>query len=450
MKIKHLFWIIPLVLVVSLAGTIGIYTVVKSQPIAPVARTDVEQLYFEKMLEESYAERLVRKLPYETTDPSLFLYAKAGIIIDASNGCILFEKNADALIPPASMTKIAVMYVTFQAINNGETTLDTVVDLPPEAWAKNAPLQSSIMGLAQHQIVTVHELLLGLSVASGNDAGTALACHISGSVEKFCDRMNKEMEYLGLTNTRFVDASGYSELNMTTPKEFAALARAYITKYPQALKDYHSASNMVFPTRENYPKNYTGIINTRNMYATNKLLDIIEGCDGLKTGFIYESGYNISLTAKQGNTRFISVTMGGPGIGSAEGNKYRVADGKTLMNWAFSTFETSLEQEAVSMPIRVWQGKANAIFAEEAQSHALTVPHVSENAASKVVRNVTIAESVTAPVKAGDRLGTVRYTLDGIVLEEIPLVADRDVLESNVVQKTLDKVAKVILQKLKR
>ena len=349
------------------------------------------------------------------------------------------------------MTKIAAMYVVFQAIENGETTLDTVVNLVPDSWAKNAPPQSSLMGLDENQIVTVNELLIGLAVASGNDAATALAYHIAGSIEAFCDRMNKEMQSLGLKNTFFVDASGYSEFNSTTPREFAGLARIYIQKYPEALKKYHSIPYFTFPQKSNYPENYKDPIPSKTIYATNRLLQQydggIEGCDGLKTGFIYESGFNISLTAKRNNTRFISVTMGGPGVGTIEGNRYRMADGKKLMKWAFDSFETHHAMEKAVVPVRVWQGKENAINVIEAKNHSLSVPNITPNAASKVKRKTVIYGNVVAPVQVGDVLGKAQYSVDGVLLEEIPLIADRTVLEGSKLKKIADSLAQKILSK---
>ncbi len=449
-NLKHLFWIVPLVLLIGCCAAFGLYTYSRSLPVDVPPLTEEQQIQFSGFLAENYKEPLTRELPYPVKPASFFIYAKAGIIIDASNGCVLYEKNADEIIPPASMAKIALMYVTFEAIKNGETSLDTVVDLVPESWAKNAPLQSSVMGLGPNQIVTLNELLLGLSVASGNDAATAIACHISGSVEKFCERENAEMEKLGLTHTRFVDASGYSELNLTTPREFAALARVYIERYPDALKTYHSAESLTFPTADNYPPDWTGRINTRKMYATNRLLDIIEGCDGLKTGFIYESGYNISLTAKRGDTRFISVTMGGPGIGTAEGNKYRVADGKKLQEWAFSSFKTYPAHRTDPVPVKLWGGKDDSLYACEAQTHSITVPNVKEDAADSVSKKVFVTREALSPVECGTVLGKVQYSVDGIILEEIPLVADRTVARGNWFKRTVDKLSKKLIDTLNK
>ena len=160
-KFKHLYWIIPLVVILACTAAFGCYVFAQTKPAEPAALNAAQQAYYENILEQKYPETLTSSLPYPVTEAKLFLYAKAGIVIDASNGCVLFAKNADEIIPPASMTKIAVMYVVFQAIANGETTLDTVVELVPESWAKNAPLQSSVMGLAENQPNPFHQPLAG-------------------------------------------------------------------------------------------------------------------------------------------------------------------------------------------------------------------------------------------------------------------------------------------------
>jgi D-alanyl-D-alanine carboxypeptidase (penicillin-binding protein 5/6) len=171
-------------------------------------------------LSSTELEPPLSELPYniespELSQPKLALYAKSAILVDTATGNILFEKNADAIIPPASMTKIALMYVVFQEIAAGNISLTDIVELPPESWWINAPPGSSLMFLEEGQIVTLEELLIGLSVASGNDAAIAVAYHVAGSVPEFCARMTQEMRKLGLQVTTFVEPSGYSEKNIT-------------------------------------------------------------------------------------------------------------------------------------------------------------------------------------------------------------------------------------------
>lgn len=382
----------------------------------------------------------VQNLPYNVGTIDLPVFAESAIIIDAATGSILFEKNADRIIPPASMAKLAVMYVVFQELAKGTIHLDDVVPLPAQSWAVNAPPRSSLMFLDQGQQVTVDELLLGLSVASGNDAAIALALYISQDVDAFCGRMTQEMRNLGLTKTTFVESSGYSEKNITTAREFALFSKIYIEKYPESLQKYHSVEKLIYPQLHNmpeFPQSFS-IQQPVTQFATNKLLTMLEGCDGLKTGYIEESGYNLALTVQRSGSRFISVTMGGPGSSSSEGNKYRISDGKTLMDWAFTSFTTELYEPAQEA-LQVWRGTANAVNLIEAKPSALTVPI---QFAGHVERRIEMPESLTAPVYIGETYGRVFYESDGYILQEIALIADRTIEKGSILKQFLDIMAK--------
>ena len=405
-----------------------------------------ELLFFQQVKDQRYPQLIVDSLPYPVTPANFSVHSGSAILIDAATGSILYEKNADAVIPPASMTKLVVMYVVFQEIATGRISLDDVVPLPPESWAVNAPPQSSLMFLAEGQTVTLRELLLGLAVASGNDAAVAVAHYVSGSVDKFIERMNREMELLGLEKTRFVEPSGYSELNLTTPREFAAFARVYLARYPESLEAFHSQPSISYPQEHNLAEWHQDKDQAIFQQSTNKLLGVLPGCDGLKTGFIYESGYNLSLTAQRGETRFISVTMMGPGVGSVEGNRYRIADGTNLMEWAFSTFATHFKADVEPLAIPVLGGHKNSVVLAPLHTNDLTVPAILKDqspatAANSITAQINIPSYVQAPLQAGDVVGKITYSLGNIVLEEVPLLAVTPVEDGNVFKKLVDKLA---------
>ena len=407
-----------------------------------------ELVAFQQVKNTLYPQYIVSALPYPVTPANLTVHSGSAILIDAATGSILYEKNADAVIPPASMTKLVMMYVVFQEIATGRISLDDVVPLPPESWAVNAPPQSSLMFLAEGQIVTLRELLLGLAVASGNDAAMAVAHYVSGSVDAFVQRMNREMELLGLEKTRFVEPSGYSELNLTTPREFAAFARVYLSRYPESLENFHSQPSISYPQEHNLAEWHKGEGKNQPIFqqSTNKLLGVLPGCDGLKTGFIYESGYNLSLTAQRGKTRFISITMKGPGTGSVEGNRYRVADGTTLMEWAFSCFATHFKQNIKPVSVPVLGGGKNKVSVVPAHTTPLTVPALFKEqspsmAASAITTQISIPAYVYAPLQTGDVVGKVTYVLGDVVLEEVPLIAVTSVEKGNGFKQLVDKLA---------
>lgn len=433
---------------------------------SPAPLSAEAEVAFEAVLDGMAQKDIISPLPYEYDMPDLPVAAESAILIDSSNGCILYEKNADELIPPASMTKLVAMFVVEQEIATGRISYDDTVPLPPDCWAVNQPWDSSLMFLAEGQRVTLHELLQGLSVMSGNDAAYALADYTTGSMDEFLKRMNREVASLGLENTFFVEPSGYSELNMTTARDFVQFSRVYIERYPESLEKYHSLKSFTYPKPENLPADLTAAeiargsgnwyipYESRTKKNTNPLLETLEGADGLKTGYIDESGYNLALTAKRNGTRFVSVTMGGPGNNSKEGNAFRVQDGTLLMEYAFANFATVQPEKVNNVPVIVSCGlEADELFLVQARNPAVTVPLTgtpSAGASGKAVEltmTVDVPAYVRAPVNAGDCLGTVTYSFEGKALETVPLIADRSITEAGAVKSLLDRI---VLRKIEQ
>jgi len=372
--------------------------------------------------------------------------ARSAILVAADTGEILFEKNADEPIPPASMTKLAAMYTAFRALDAGEIGLGDKVDLPPESWAKNIPPGSSLMFLGPGQRVSVGEILLGMAVVSGNDAAIALANHVSRSVPSFVERMNLEMERMGLTHTRFVEPSGLSEHNMTTAREFADFSFMYLREYPEALEMFHSKPGFEYPLYHNLPEGTDSPVTPIAQRATNRLLEILPGCDGLKTGYIVESGYNISLTARRGDTRYLAVLMGGPGSTSAEGNELRVRDGTSLIEWAFGNYRLLRLDGAEGVSLTVWGGLDRALTAIPAGEASLTVPAALADriTANGVAPVYVMPGSLAAPIQAGDILGRIEWRSGDLVVHTVPLVADRSVQKGSLAYRAIESLASLV------
>lgn len=406
----------------------------------------------------SQQHKLLKPLPYKLEQPNLDIYAGSAILIDISNGNIIYEKNADEIIPPASMTKLFAMYVVDDEVSKGHLSYDQVIPLPEESWACNMPPHSSLMFLGEGQVVTLNELLLGLSVASGNDAAYALAYTISGSMEAFIDRMNKVCTDMGLTHTHFVEASGYSEENTTTAREMAAFCRIYLLEHPESLGKFHSVREFTYPKKRNMapgdiygpqdfsnglPRHITMGITQKN---TNPLLDLIEGCDGLKTGYIDESGYNLALTAKRNNTRFLSITMKGPGKTTKEGQQGRIHDGTELMSFAFQSFADFTKLDVVkSYFVKVYSAKqkaANLVPAYKPES--ICVPFVTGNSIAENLNNVIVElelpDSLEGEITAGTEYGCIKIRVGNYLLETIPLVADRSIQKAGFITSLCDKM----------
>ncbi|MBQ1591597.1 MAG: D-alanyl-D-alanine carboxypeptidase [Treponema sp.] len=403
---------------------------VKNAPL-PAPLTAQEKNFLQTVLDSTYTKErdplCLRSLPYQAQAPLLDVKAKSAILVDTLTGSILYEKNADQEIPPASLTKIVEMYVVLNECKKKNISLQSEVPLPEKALAQNLPLDASRMCLGRGEHVTLEELLLGIAVASGNDASIAAAEFVSGSMDEFVKKMNEAVKEVGLTKTHFVESSGYSEENVTTAREFAKFARHYINTFPETLAKFHSQKKIIYPLEKNFSdeekrRSLDGEKFSVEQENTNKLLGVLEGCDGLKTGFINESGYNIAVTAERNGTRFLSVTMGGPGTSTAEGNKWRVADNTVIIEYAFASYSDfkSEVSQVVSVPLAgCCQKSVNLVPAFPLN---FTAPKGSKLNVTKKV-----PEYIFDSVECGKQYGLLAYTSGDNILYTVPLVADRSV-----------------------
>ncbi len=366
--------------------------------------------------------------------------ASSAVVLDFETGTVLYEKAADIPIPPASLTKLVTMYITCSLVEEGRLSWDESVSISRNAWAATMP-GSSLMFLEPGQRVTVRELLLGLSVVSGNDAAVALAEHIAGSVPAFVDMMNRTTHDLGLPSLRFVDSSGLDGASIVTAREFAEFARIYIRRFPENLEQFHSILELSYPLDRNMPVDR--ISGTRTITQFNRNLLLSEDgsdirVDGLKTGFVYESGYNFALTAIKEGMRVVVVTLGGPGRNHIEGNRIRVADGTALLEYSFATW-TNVSPPVPKLPgVRVWKGSAREIRPVPIGPGVFTV---RRTAAGMLVPEVRLPEAVLAPIPPGARLGEIVYTAGGLEVIRIPLTAERGIPEGSSFRRFWDGIA---------
>ena len=239
--------------------------------------------------------------------------AKSAIAMDLGTGRIVYEENADEHIPPASLTKVLTLYLTFEALQQQRLSLTDVVLVTPEATVAGG----SRMNIRTGERVIVRELMKGIAVASGNDACVALAQHLSGEedVQPFVAAMNTKAKELGMADTVFKNPNGMpADGQVTTARDMLRLAASYLRRFPQALT-FHSMTTYVH--------------NNRNHHNANRLLTSYEGVDGLKTGYVQASGYNNIVTAKHGDTRVVAVVLGARSAGS------RAAVTRRLLDTAF-------------------------------------------------------------------------------------------------------------------
>ena len=255
-----------------------------------------------------------------------YICSRSAILIDAADGQVLYEQDADSLIPPASVTKILTLYLVFDAIKQGQIHPWDLVRISPRA----ANTGGSRMGLRAGTEVPVEELIKGIGVVSGNDAAVAMAEHLSGNVEDFVEKMNIKAKQLGMVNSEFKTPNGLpAPGQVTTARDLAKLSSSYLQHYPEALH-IHSMTSYTYCKATHH--------------NANRLLGVCPGVDGIKTGFVCASGFNLAATAKRGDVRLIAVVMGAraPWVRTVETQKLLEAGFQKMA--ADSGDNTSVEQ----------------------------------------------------------------------------------------------------------
>jgi len=372
-------------------------------------------------------------VPYTSNAPEIV--STCAVLIDAQTGALLYSKNPDEEISPASLTKLMTMHLLMKEIEAGKASYDELIPITKESWAQSQPPRSSLMFLAPGQIVTLREIMLGLAIPSGNDAAVAAALRLAPTMEDFAALMTAEARRMGLTVTRFTEASGISEFNMTTAAEFAHFCRQYVKLHPQSLKDFHSVHAFSFPVADNVPEAYRANVKTITQYNRNNLLRTFPGVDGLKTGYIDESGYNIALTAQRDNTRVIAVIFGAPA--EPGGSRIRDEDGMRLLTWAYENFRTVRPAVTGIENIRLWKGRANTAEIKLAQTTDFTAPF---NRGNSLRFDIFINRKLSAPLPAGALAGYyVIYDEYGEV-NRVPLVTQRPYEKGNIFKRLLHSI----------
>jgi D-alanyl-D-alanine carboxypeptidase (penicillin-binding protein 5/6) len=353
--------------------------------------------------------------------------SQAAVVVDAETGTVVYEKNAFDEIPPASLAKLMTMHLVLNEVNEGRATLDDVVPIGKESWAVNQPPRSSLMFLAPGQIVTLREIMLGLAIPSGNDAAVAAALYIAPSVDEFARIMTMEARRMGLVKTRFVEPSGISEDNMTTAAELAAFCMEYLRLHPYTLSEFHSVREFAYPKSENMPEAFRGNPRTIVQPNRNNLLGAFPGVDGLKTGYIDEAGYNIALTARQNDTRFIAIILGAPaGPGGA---RTRDRDGQNLLSWAFGNFRTVRPEIPPLEKVKLWKGREKQVSLRMADSPVFTAPL---DRAASLRYQLRINEPLIAPLPASYPVGWLVLADDEGELRRVQLVTASEYQQGNI------------------
>ena len=333
--------------------------------------------------------------------------AKNVLVMDYETGQYLYAKDHQKMIPPASMSKLMTIYMFFEKLKDGSLSLDDTFTVSENAWRKGgAASGSSTMFLKIGEKVPVRDLIQGIIIQSGNDACIVAAENLSGSEEDFAADMQKKARQLGLKHSSFANATGWPHPDqLMSVEDLARLARVIISEFPEF---YHIFSE------------HTYTHNNIKQGNRNPLLYSMPYADGLKTGHTEEAGFCLVASAKKDNRRLISVMAG------LKSNKERSEEAEKLMSWGFREFSnyTLFKKNQVIAEIPVWLGSENNINLVVDRDVRRTLKKSSVN---KVKMTAVYDKPVTAPIKKGDRLGTIKVDIPGQGDFEIPLTADRDV-----------------------
>lgn len=280
------------------------------------------------------------------------VYSTSIFIIEQKTKTIFFEKNADLIFPPASLTKMISLYLAYEAIHKGLVKETDIVPVSLRAWAKLLPNDATRMFLEPSQRPTLLDIMKGLAIPSGNDAAIALAEFLAKSEADFVQKMNNKVQEMGFFHMHFQDPNGLSHSNYITAREYTLFCRDYLERFPESIEELHKSPELIYPQKNNWPKSYFG--RRRAIYQPNHnpFLGLIEGVDGLKTGFIAKSGYNIAFTAKRENMRMTGVILGSFAGTGKKANFLRIEDGKNLINYFYENYrlEDHLFQEIFTTP----------------------------------------------------------------------------------------------------
>ncbi|MAG76840.1 MAG: D-alanyl-D-alanine carboxypeptidase [Colwelliaceae bacterium] len=348
--------------------------------------------------------------------------AKGHILIDYTTGKVIAEGNADALLAPASLTKMMTSYIIGIELQAGNISNDDQVKISKNAWATGNPVLngSSLMFLEVGKEVPVNLLNQGIIVASGNDACIAMAEHIAGSEEAFADLMNAHAQQLGMNSSYFENSHGLdSTEHKTTPRDMATLATALIRDVPEEYELYKQ-------------KSFT--FNDIKQYNRNSLLwDKSMNVDGLKTGHTSEAGYSLVTSATKGGMRLISVVMG------TESERARKVESKKLLNYGFRFFETITPYKAgeTFASNRVWMGDIKEVNLGILESTPITIPR---GQSKKIETNIELNKQLVAPLAKGEVVGKLYLSLNGEDIAEYPLVTLQEVNEGSMFSRLVDYV----------
>ncbi len=355
---------------------------------------------------EILADEEESKQAEETGQAEIDISAPSAVLMEVSTGTVIYEKDADTARPPASVTKVMTMLLIFDALEAGSIHLEDEVTTSEYA----ASMGGSQVFLEPGEIQTVDTMLKCIAVASANDACVAMAEYICGSEEEFVRKMNERAKGLGMDNTNFVNCNGLdAEGHVTSARDIALMSRELIAKYPQ-IHDY----SMIW--MENITHNTSKGTSEFGLTNTNKLVRQYEYATGLKTGSTGEAKFCVSATGEKNGIEMIAVVMG------AETSKERFADAVKLLNHGFGKCQLYTDESAPDVQSADVEGGVREYVSVERPGAFSYLDMTGANLA-EVEKRTEMNENLSAPLKKGDVIGYIVYSIDGREIGRAELTA---------------------------
>jgi D-alanyl-D-alanine carboxypeptidase (penicillin-binding protein 5/6) len=359
-----------------------------------------------------------REGDYQTSAPT-------AILIDFESGTVLFEKNADELVPPASLSKLMTAEVVFNEIKSGRLKLADEFVVSTYAWRTGgAPSRTSSMFAPIHSRVAIEDLLRGMIIQSGNDSCITLAEGIARSEEKFAAMMTARAREIGLTRATFGNSTGLPHpKQLMTARELGRLARHIIQTYPDLYKIY-SEREFTF--------------NRIRQFNRNPLLAMNIGADGLKTGFVKDAGYGLVGSAVQDGLRLIVVVNG------MRSEKERADEARKLLEWGFKNFQSGVlfaDGQTIAHA-KVYGGESGYVSLVAEREVRLMVPR---GARERILARVVYEGPVRPPVRQGQKIGVLKVWRGDFMVLEVPLQAADSVGQGNIPRRALDAVTEMMI-----
>jgi D-alanyl-D-alanine carboxypeptidase (penicillin-binding protein 5/6) len=359
------------------------------------------------------AASLILATTVRAATPQFDTPARTAYLIDLSSGAVLYAKNPDARMPPASMAKMMTTEVAFELIDNGQLPLNKTCTVRPETWQKwHGPQAGSTMFLSVNEQVSVENLLHGIVTLSGNDASVVLAECIAGTEQAFAGQMNALAKRLGLANSHFCNANGWPDEGCTfvTARDLATLARASIERHPKLYRTFYPRTSFTWGKTLGSGQDIT-------QGNRNPILGKVPGADGLKTGHTDEAGYGFTGSAEQNGRRLIEVLAGLPSWDA------RVQESTRLIQWGFGAWQAKplfkAGQQVGSAQVQLGSDSEVALVAP--RNLAVTVP--AGLATGPTSMKIRYEGPLMAPIAKGQEVAQLVITTGDTPPQIVPLVA---------------------------